>query len=110
MAARKYNFTIEEGATWSKTCRLTNTAKAPIDLTGNSFRGQIKSSATSDIVIMGITFAITGALNGTFNITIPTNEPTNSIFPSRCFYYVEWIKSNGDVVRLLQGTIRISPR
>ena len=111
-----YNFDYCQGSTYRfsvtpfTNVELTN----PLDLTGSSVRGQIRVNAQSaDYVPMVCT------VNGNrIDVEIPADALVGSRIPitgktykdtTQVWYDVEIVYPSGDVRRILQGTIKVSP-
>lgn len=110
MAAGIYNFTIEQGATFTKAFTWTDDDGNAVDLTGYTARMQCRASVGSTSTIFSYTtpsvnLSIPTPTNGTVVMSISATDTAN--FPVGGFYDLELV--NGAVVtRLLQGTISLS--
>jgi hypothetical protein len=119
MAAPVYNTTVERGSTFQLTVTYKDASSAVVDLTGWTFRMQVRESQSAATTVLtseggSPTIAIdetdkaTGVL--IFSVT-PTN--TTAISPSTlttAYYDIEIQKtSTGEVRRILQGKLNISP-
>jgi hypothetical protein len=131
MAAGKYSFIIEQGATLSFEIRYTDANGSPIDLTGYSGLMQIRSSYSGS----GITYLSFPSLSGSqydngspsgssflsFSGSNLTTSPTSGSigiyagwaatdtlnFPGQAFYDIE-ITSGSIRTRLLEGQVQLS--
>ncbi len=111
MIAGVHNFTIDQGATWTRTVELQNPDETPYNLTGYTARMQIRREITSTTVIMSLTtengrIALGGAL-GTITLTL-TDELTATI-PYDGVYDLEIVSNGGEVYRVIKGIIRLNP-
>jgi hypothetical protein len=114
MAAGQYSFTIEQGSAFSQTFQYQTEAGAPINITGAYIAMQCRPSYGSDTVnfsasTTGGNITITDAANGTFRIDFTSTE--TAAFTAGGVYDIE-ISPGGDTsatLRLLQGTITLSP-
>jgi len=122
MTAVTLNISIDQGADWKDTLVLYQPAPSgtPIenmvvlDLTGFTARMQIRASHTNEAVIANLTSA-----NGGLTITAIqgkivrhlTAVQTQAIVPTNtpAVYDLEIISSGGEVTRLVQGSVFISP-
>lgn len=119
MSAPVYNTTLERGSTFQLTVTYKDASATVVNLTGWTYRMQVRESQSSDSPILtseggSPTIAIdetnkaTGVL--VFSVT-PTN--TTAISPSTlttAYYDIEIQKtSTGEVRRILQGKLNISP-
>jgi hypothetical protein len=119
MAAPVYNTTIERGSTFQLTVTYKDASGTVVNLTGWTFRMQVRESQSAATTILtseggSPTIAIDETNKATgvliFSVT-PTN--TTAISPSTlttAYYDIEIQKtSTGEVRRILQGKLNISP-
>ena len=120
MAAKSYDILIEQGATFSRRFRFKNPDLTLFDLTGYQFRGEIRSTATDNIVIAVFNFDL---LNQTTNMgevdwninsdntkTIPVKiNPSYIKSKTKYVYDVERVAPDGTVVRIVEGIVTVSP-
>ena len=111
MSAASYNFTIEQGATFSLTFQWKGPNGEPIDLTGSTVRMQFRPKITSETLYFEATdsngFLIVDALNGKITLTIDS-ETTASFKWTSAFYDLEVEASNANVTRLIAGYVENS--
>ena len=125
MAAGKYNFTIEQGATVDFEIAYTDSNSDPIDLTGYDARMQLRPSAGSSTLYLTLSSSLgpcgTGLnMSGSAGINPPTSG-TIGIYISaassslldfnQASYDLEIASGSGDcvvVTRLLEGSVRLS--
>ena len=107
MAAGKHHITIEQGSTFSMTMSLDEPAGTNKNLTGWSFRGQIKKSAYADAPSATFTMTDVDLSNGVFKATLSatTTEDLDIGIES---YDIEMEHTDGTVIRLLQGRATIA--
>jgi len=121
MAAGKYSFIIEQGATTNLNVKWTDASGSAVDLTGYESRMQIRPGIESNDVYISLTSNLqpdgTGInLNGSDGIT-PLTSGSIGIYISaysssllnftEAFYDLEMV--NGiEVTRLLEGKVRLS--
>jgi len=122
MPAAKKNLTIEQGATWRDSYTLLQPAPAgtpiasrlPVDLTGYSTRMQVRPDYASATVLLELTPAngritITPA-SGKLDLYISDADTAALTFTDTpAVYDLELIEPGGDVIRLLKGTVTLSP-
>lgn len=110
MAASIYDLIIEQGTTFSLTIILKKPNKIPFDLSGYTGRSQIrKNHAATDVM-------------ASFSVTVPspqkdgkvvmslTDEQTSSLPSSSTGVYdLELESPTGEVTRILQGKVTVSP-
>jgi hypothetical protein len=105
---KKYLITINQGATFRRTFTWKTATGNPMNLTGSSIIFQLKSmSGNSKVTTFGEDYvSIDDGAKGIFTITIPA-EQTELLLFDRARYLITITLSNGDVVNLLQGDVKI---
>lgn len=110
MAAGTYNFTIEQGTTFSREIVWKDDQDNPIDVTGYTARMQIRSSVADATVLLELTSEngriTVGTTDGKFTLSI-TDADTTAITWASGVYDLEVIDGSSDVTRLLKGTITV---
>ena len=114
MAAGIYNFTIEQGATFTRTFKYKASDGTPIDLSSHTVRMQLRTSIGADNPIIWLTESATtnGSIitpqagTNTFTIKITATDTAAMTF-NTAVYDLE-IEKNNNVTRLLQGKIKLS--
>jgi hypothetical protein len=121
MSAGKYNFTIEQGATYTVEIQYKDSNNDPIDLTGYSGRMQIRPAIGSTTTYLclssslqsdgtGLNFSGSAGINppisGTIGIYISAASSSALTF-NQGVYDLE-IASGSFVARLLQGNVQLS--
>jgi hypothetical protein len=121
MSAGKYNFTIEQGATYTVEIQYKDSNNDPIDLTGYSGRMQIRPAIGSTTTYLclssslqsdgtGLNFSGSAGINppasGTIGIYI--SAATSSALTFNEGVYDLEIASGSFVARLLQGNVQLS--
>lgn len=113
MAAANYDILIEQGATFKLMLRWKDSEGDPIDLTGYAARMQVRPFVLSDEVLLSLTDdsdgGITlGGVEGTIEIEAEADQ-TELIGSRKGVYDLELVTPQDDVIRLVQGTVQISP-
>ena len=121
MAAGKYSFVIEQGATLQFNLEYRDAVGAPIDLTGYQGRMQVRPSVESSTVLMSLSSSLasdgtglnfsgsngaTPPVSGSIGVYISATSSSLLDF-STAVYDLE-IQSGSLVVRLLEGHVRLS--
>jgi hypothetical protein len=122
MAAGKYSFIIEQGATTNFQINWTDDAGAPIDLTGYQARMQVRPAIESSDIILSLSSSLSDTcgtgihLSGSNDIT-PLQSGSIGIYISaqsssllnfnEAFYDLELIKGC-EVLRLVEGKVKLS--
>lgn len=105
MAAGKYNFTIEQGTTFSRTFTWKDSSNTAINLTGYSAKLQIKDSKGSVLVALTNGAGITlGGSAGTIAVRIDATTTTGFTFSS-AKYDLKLTDASGSPTRLLEGVV-----
>lgn len=121
MAAGKYSFLIEQGATLSFELQYKDSAGTPIDLTGYTARMQIRSSVDSTTTIASLTSTLTADgtglnLNGSSgtkplssgSIGVYISAASSSLFTFNEGVYDLELVSGSAVTRLIEGKVKLS--
>ena len=110
----KLKFTIYQGATFRK--RLTwkgpLPAQTPIDLTGCTARMQVRPEVESSTVLLSLTTVnggiVLGGALGTIDLYV-SDEDTGAITWDGGVWDLEIVHPGGEVTRLAQGSVSVSP-
>ena len=116
MAVGKYSFTIEQGATFTRTFKYKDADGNPFDLNGYTVRMQIRASFDSSIIDTFDNggeggFELTAAAGASEKniITLTINATQTAAFTfDQARYDIELESGAGVVTRLLQGKIKLS--
>ena len=117
MAAGIYNFTIEQGTTFTRTFNYKDSNGNPIDLEeAQELRMQIRENIDSLHPVEGGSFALNsgfttsipvgGNVSSSFTLVIPATTSSAFTF-DRAVYDIELVINN-ITTRLLQGKIKLS--
>ena len=121
MAAGKYSFVIEQGATTNIQINWTDASGSAIDLTGYQARMQIRPAVESPEVFISLSSSLqpdnTGINLSGSNFNTPLQSGSLAIYISaasssllnfgEAFYDLE-LERQGEVTRLLEGKIKLS--
>jgi hypothetical protein len=107
MSAGKHHIVIEQGSTFEMTLSLDEPAGTNKDLTGWSFRGQIKKSAYADGPSATFSMIDLDLPNGIFKAVLSASVTTGMDVGIET-YDVEMEHIDGTVIRLLQGRVTIA--
>ena len=112
------NFDIEQGATFMADIKIVDADDNPVDLTGTTFRGQVRKTASSDKIYGVFSFTPTNLAQGMFTVilsaaetsALPCHSSPTAIRTITSFAYdIEAKYSDGSVERLLSGMLNVSP-
>jgi hypothetical protein len=121
MAAGRYSFVIEQGATTNFQINWTDASGSAIDLTGYHARMQIRPGVESDTVYLSLSSSLesdgTGINLSGSNFVTPLQSGSMAIYISadvtedlnfnEAFYDLELVRQN-TVTRLLEGKVKLS--
>ena len=107
MSAGIYNFTLNQGATFSRQMTVKEN-NSPLNLTGHTAAMQLRSTYDSSTVALSMTAAVINATQGILSISA-TSTATAALEEGIYVYDLEITTSAGVVTRLLQGQVTVSP-
>lgn len=111
MIAGIHNFTIDQGATWTRVVELQNPDETAYNLTGHTARMHLRREVTSTTIIISLTTEngriVLGGAAGTITLLL-TDELTATI-PYDCVYDLEIVSNAGEVFRVIRGAVRLNP-
>ena len=107
MSAGTYNFTIEQGTTFSRILTLQENGSA-MNLSGYSVASQMRSTHDSSTVVATFTANVSNASNGQITLTM-SNSTTSGIEEGMYVYDVEITSGGGVVTRIMQGQVTTTP-
>lgn len=122
MAAAKKDILIEQGATFKRVLRFkVKGSNSYEDLTGEEFRGQVRSTATDNAIVATFTCTILDQVTNTGSVSIeltpiqtadiPVDENENYIKRSSKYVYdIERVFANGSIDRVLEGVATVTPQ
>lgn len=108
----KLKFTIYQGATFRKRLTWTAPSGTPIDLTGCTARMQVREEVESSTVLLSLTTENDGIALGDALGTIDlyaSDEDTSAFTWDAGVWDLEIVHPGGEVTRLAQGSISVSP-
>ena len=121
MAAGKYSFIIEQGATTNFQINWTDFNGNPIDLTGYHARMQVRPTVESSQILLNLSSSmdmdgtglnlsgsngITPLASGSIGVIVSANSSSLLSF-TEAVYDLELVNTN-EVVRLLEGKVKLS--
>lgn len=117
----EHDIEVKQGATFTLLVTILDPDDNPIDLTGYTFRGQIRKNTSDPVVQANFSFEIlaqTGPTLGQLYAILTADETAGIQVPevdkphrkiTTMIYDIESDNGAGDVVRWLQGKADISP-
>ena len=121
MAAGRYSFVIEQGATTNLQINWTDSSGSAIDLTGYHARMQIRPCVESDVVFLSLSSSLesdgtginlsgsngeTQLQSGSLAIYISADSTEDLNF-NEAYYDLEMVNGS-EVTRLLEGKVKLS--
>ena len=105
MAAER-NIAIYKGDTYTHEIRIKDGANANTNITGRTYKAQMRKSRSSSTTVLSFTIAITNAANGVVTMSLAP-EVTSSIDPGTYFYDFEE-NNAGYVTTLMAGKVSLT--
>jgi hypothetical protein len=102
------NLTVDQGSSFESTIDITDSENNPVNLTGYTFRGQIRKTYASTTSV-SFTIASSTPTGGSINLVLSATQ-TSGIKAGRYLYDVEIISSTNIVTRVIEGQIEVTPR
>jgi len=110
MEPAAYNFSIYQGATWSRNMTLKTDAGVAVDLSSHTARMPFFLSHDSE-PFLELTSAAGGgmvlAATGPNIVVTLTDEQTAAIEYTSAMYYLDIVDASGVVSRLLEGKVEV---
>jgi hypothetical protein len=101
------NLTVDQGSTFSAFVDVTDADGDALNLDGYTVAGQIRKTYTSSTAV-SFNAAVSSAINGTIQLTL-TDTQTNAMKAGRYLYDIEITSSAGEVTRVLEGQVEVTP-
>lgn len=109
MPASKYDIVIEQGASWELTITLRKKNKLPLPLTDYIGKSHIKKTHKDELILAEFWVEITDEENGTIVMRL-SDEQTSVLDFTTGVYDLILISPEDNVVRVLEGNVKLSPR
>ena len=97
-----HDITIDQGSTFSKSITLKDDNDVVINVTNDTFRGQVRKHHSSTDIQATFSFTITDGTNGVVAWSLSATDSA-AMSSGKLVYDVEWIKQDGTVTRILSG-------
>jgi len=102
----KYDLILYQGATFDRTLEIKDSDGAAVDITDYTFEAQIRTSALSGTVAGTFDVDVANASAGRVTWEMSSTESAG-VPAQQCVYDLEMTKTNGDIVRLLEGFVDV---
>lgn len=120
MGAANHDILIEQGATFSNTITIKDSLGVPIDITGETYSGQVRSTSGAIVVWATFTCTVLNQITNTGQVKIELSATQTAQIPVPIGvkktpryllegqYDIERTRAGGVVDRILQGKATIS--
>lgn len=114
----KYNMSISQGSDFNLEVTLKDSGGSPVDLTGHTFTGQIRKTASDPVIQAPFTFDLVDPVNGRVDVKLSATVSSSiSLDKSKSAnrkittmtYDIESEDSGGNIKRWLEGLVSLSP-
>ncbi len=107
MAAGKYDFTLEQGSTFSREITVQDSGSA-MNLTGYQVRMQMRSTHDSSTIALTFNTSISNAAQGKIQISKAASD-TAAVEEGIYVYDLEIESGSSGVTRLMEGNVTVTP-
>jgi len=107
MAAGKYDFTLEQGTTFSREITVQDSGSA-MNLTGYTPRMQMRSTHDSSTIALTFTASVSNAAQGKIQLSA-TDSATSAVEEGIYVYDLEIESSSSGVTRRMEGKVTVTP-
>jgi hypothetical protein len=105
-----YNITTTQGDTFSRVLTWTNNAKVPYNLNGYTAKMQVRTSATSDTVVIELStsngYIVLGGSAGTVTLNVPAAN-MSMVNAGQYVYDLELISGGGQKTTIVEGNFKV---
>lgn len=113
MAVAKQNLTVYQGADYRKVLTFKDESQNLMDLTGYTFRGQVKVAYSDSLPTLTIAFTLRDQTleQGKVDMLIAAADTSALSIAKKAkyIYDVEMLDTNGKITRILEGEIALHP-
>jgi hypothetical protein len=102
------NFSIDQGADFSRTLTVTTDGSTAYDLSGLSLQAQMRKGFDSSSATATFTTSLVSATSGTYKLTL-SNSTTASITAGRYVYDIELNLADSTIEKVHYGIITVNP-
>ena len=102
------NFSIDQGADFSKTFTVTTDGSTAYDISGLTLQAQMRKSYDSSSATATFTATVVSGSAGTYKLTL-SNSTTANITSGRYVYDVELILADSTIEKVHYGLITVHP-
>ena len=102
------NFSIDQGADFSRTFTVTTDGSTAYDLSGLTLQAQMRKGYDSSSATATFTATLVTATSGTYKLTL-SNSTTASITAGRYVYDLVITDASGNKTRVVEGIATVNP-
>jgi len=104
----KLDIIIEQGGKFDRIIQIKDNDGNAVDITGNTFAGDIRKRYGSATRAEDFNISITEAVNGKISVSI-SSDSTAAMEAGEYVYDIHWTPSFTNTVRLLEGIAEVTP-
>lgn len=105
-----FNLDIKQGASFLAQASILNEDETPIDISGKTFKGQVRKTYDSKEIEWEFEFDIVDGPNGILNISLPPTFYTKKMTTiSKFVYDIEMTNSPNNITSIARGVINLIP-
>ena len=104
----KLDIVIEQGADFERTVQIKDKDGTVVDITGDTFNGDIRKRHNSATQTEDFSISIADAANGKITVSI-SNSQTSAMEAGEYVYDILWTPAFAKSIRLLEGIATVSP-
>ena len=94
------DISIYKGDSYTHEVRIKDSANTAINISGRTYRAQVRKTKASEVIIKTFTTSITDAANGVLTLTLASSDTSNI---GTGIYYYDLEETNGSIVTTLMG-------
>lgn len=109
MLAGTYDIICEQGATFRRIISVVNADESLPNYSSSTARMQVRPTVESSTVIVELTTENSGITLEDNSITLAIAASATTVLPIGTYRYDLEIQTGAEVIRLVQGTFKVSP-
>lgn len=109
MSINIHNITHKQGTVFIEEVTVLNEDETPRDITGATFKGQVRDKYGASAILFSFVFNITDAANGVFTYSLPATFFTTTMIDKRTMVYDVEMTLAGSAEDMFGGTFTVLP-
>lgn len=101
------NLTITRGDTETLIITIKNSASVPTDITGRTYRAQIRATKDAATIAAAFTCVVTDAVNGVVTCTLTPGQTSTLSVGTQFWDFEETITAGNIVTTIVAGTVNV---